>query len=458
MSLNKRLLHHFDHCLNCETSLAKENYFCPQCGQKRTTGRISFRQLILQFFEDTINWDARLFRTIRVLFVPGKLTEEFFLGRQVPYWQPLRLFLFLAALQMLVVNASLNNVNEKIKNLNENTKESAIEYVVLKKMDSLKTVASSGFSNKKNAVAAMDSLLNAYIYPERFNNRQISDNLIEAKVDSFKNAFLQEIAKENESIDSTELAEELEDFKKKLVKNAKKIDDKSDNLTSDYIDIDFVKIDGQPDIEPMEKKSDKGGWKIGYKPGKSDELVDINFNNKPTKSNGFRIKKADFLHLPVDSIITKYKVNGFFNQILAKQSIKAMRDGKDIIQFFISQLSWMLIIMMPFFALFLELVNRPYYYVEHVIFSFHCHSMLFLLISLVFFFNHKIIPEYTTVHGILNSLVLFYLIFYFYKAMRRVYKQNRFITLLKYGFLMLSYFISMSFALIITFLVSFVFF
>lgn len=457
MSLNKRLLHQFDHCLNCETTLAKENYFCPQCGQKRTTGRISFRQLIIQFFEDTINWDARLFRTIRVLFVPGKLTEEFFSGRQVPYWQPLRLFLFLAAVQMIVVNANFDNVNQKIQNMNEGIKEVALEYIVLKKLDSLKTLASSGFGNKKVAIAAMDSLLSAYIHPEKFSKRQISNKFIETKVDSFKNAFLKEIEQEGETIDSTELAQELEDFKSKLIKTTQKIDNKADDLTSDYIEIPLVKVDGQPNIELFDDKSESNNWNIGYTE-KSKGAFDIDLGDKPTKSNGFRITKSDFLHLPVDSIITKYKINGAFNQILAKQSIKAMRDGKDIVQFFISQLSWMLIIMMPFFALFLELVNRPYYYVEHVIFSFHCHSLLFLLISLVFFFNHKIIPEYTTVHGILNSFVLFYLIFYFYKAMRRVYKQNRFITLLKYGFLMLSYFISMSFALIITFLVSFVFF
>lgn len=459
MSLNKRLLHQFDYCLNCQTPLNKESRFCSNCGQKRTTGRISFRQLLMQFFEDTINWDARLFKTLRALFVPGKLTEEFFLGRQVPYWQPLRLFLFLAALQMLVVNASFDNVNNKIRRMNEGIKEVALEYIVLKKLDSLKMAASGGFKDKKNATSAMDSLLAAYVHPERFNKRQVSHGLIEAKIDSFKNAFLKEIEIEGEEIDSVELAQEVEDFKEKLVKKAQKIDNKADDLTSDYIKIPFVSIeDSLSNEEQPNHKTKKRKWHIGYKDQSEKEPIDVNFKNDNNDSNGLKITKQDFLHLPVDSIITKYKIKGAYNQIIAKQSIKALRDGRNIIEFFISRLSWMLVIMMPFFALFLELVNRPYYYVEHVIFSFHCHAMMFLLMTIVFFFNNSIIPSYVDIHVILNTIVIFYLIYYFYKAMRRVYKQDRFITLLKYGFLMLSYFISMSFALIITFLASFVFF
>jgi hypothetical protein len=452
MSLNKRLLHQFEHCLNCNTALDKTHFFCPKCGQKRTTGRISFRQLLLQFFEDTINWDARLFKTIRALFIPGKLTEEFFLGRQVPYWQPLRLFLFLAALQMIVVNASLDNVNEKIQKSSERYKETAHEYLVLKKMDSLKNSVASGFSNKSLAIAAMDSLTTAYIYPERFKQNRLSKKLLDAKIDSFKRAFIKEIESEGETIDSAELAEEVEDFKAQLISISNKMDDKSEDLTSEYVTVPMVSS-GTRSWQKTDNQATENAAPYSLKDS-SNLKIKMGFKSEAS----LKITKQDFLYLPLDSIIKKYGVEGTANKIMAKQSIKVMREGKSIIEFFIGRLSWMLIIMMPVFALFLELVNRKYYYVEHVIFSFHCHAMLFLLITLIFFFNHEIIPELTSIHSVLNIAVLVYLLYYFYKAMRRVYKQGRLITSFKYVFLVFSYFITMFFALLITFLVSFIFF
>jgi preprotein translocase subunit SecG len=133
-----------------------------------------------------------------------------------------------------------------------------------------------------------------------------------------------------------------------------------------------------------------------------------------------------------------------------------MKDGKSGVEFFLSRLSWMIIIMMPIFAMFLELMNRPYYYVEHVIFSFHCHAFMFFLISLVFFINHQLLPaKLEGLQGALNGLVALYLLYYFYKAMRRVYKQGRIKTLLKYTFLLFSYFFTMTIAVMLTIVTSF---
>jgi hypothetical protein len=147
------------------------------------------------------------------------------------------------------------------------------------------------------------------------------------------------------------------------------------------------------------------------------------------------------------------------NQVIAKQTIKGMKDGKSGVDFFLSRLSWMIIIIMPIFALFLELMNRPYYYVEHVVFSFHCHAFMFFLISLVFFVNHNLLPEnFKALQGTMSGILSLYLLFYFYKAMRRVYKQGRIKTLLKYSFLLFSYFFTMTLALVFTIIVSFFFF
>ncbi len=454
MSLNKRLLHHFDHCLNCETALEEEAHFCPKCGQKRTTGRISFRQLIIQFFEDTFSWDARLFRSIRGLFSPGKLTEEYFKGRHIPFWQPLRLFLFMAALQMLVVNSTVSDINEKIQHTNDGIKKSVYEYLLLKKLDSLKTDVAMDFNNKKTAISAIDSLLKAYVHPEKFKKAKITKKILESKADSVRKTIIQTMKIAGQPIDSADVEEEVNDFKEGVMEGLNSTS--PTDMTSDFIEIPFVRI--KESMTPRVEYDSIGNLKRAGWGMDGDKLLS-NKVGKDDKSPSLLIHKTDFITLSANDIIQKYHVEGFANQVIAKQTIKAMKDGKSGVEFFLSRLSWMIIIMMPVFAFFLELMNRPYYYVEHVIFSFHCHAFMFLLVSLVFFINHQLLPtNFSAWQSALNGLVALYLLYYFYKAMRRVYKQGRVKTLLKYTFLLFSYFFTMTFAVILTIIASFFFF
>jgi hypothetical protein len=452
MRLNKRLKHNYNHCLNCELPLEESDNFCGSCGQKRMTGRISFGQLVIQFFEDTFSWDARLFRSLRDLFFPGKMTVEYFKGHHVPYWQPLRLFLFLAAIQMLVVNISFNQVNNSVQKANESIKRSVYDYLLLRQLDTLKIDVVKDFSNKKVATAAIDSLLVAYVHPERFKQNKLSNAAIRMKKDSLRTFIIAEILKDGEKIDSLEINQEVDDFAKGLKEGLSKGEDTfMVNMQSDSMKIPFARVkEGLlPKIDYDSVTSPKNIVEIGVNEEKRDK------NKLPSMS----ISKVDFINLSADKIIDKYKLDGFWNKVIAKQTIKAMKDGKSGIDFFLSRLSWMIIIMMPLFALFLELVNRPYYYIEHVIFSFHCHSFLFLIVSIMFFINHNLIPEHWDgFRGISTTVVMFYLLYYFYKAMRNVYQQGRLKTSLKYAFLLGSYFFTMLFAVIFTFIISFVFF
>lgn len=95
----------------------------------------------------------------------------------------------------------------------------------------------------------------------------------------------------------------------------------------------------------------------------------------------------------------------------------------------------------PIFAFFFWLIysKKKYSYVEHMIFIFHIFSFLFLAL-LIF-----LIPDLLLGSEILLG-VLFVIIgpFYFYKALRNFYKQNRIITLLKFVFLNIVFLFSVS--------------
>jgi hypothetical protein len=79
-------------CPNCGQEFNPDNRFCPGCGQKSRTTLISFKELLGDFFDSVFNLNSRFFVTLKRLFIPGYLTREFFRGKHVHYFSPLRLF------------------------------------------------------------------------------------------------------------------------------------------------------------------------------------------------------------------------------------------------------------------------------------------------------------------------------------------------------------------------------
>lgn len=83
------------HCPNC--GAAAGGPFCPSCGQEQKDIHVSFGRLVLDFLGDIFTFDSRLARSLRpLLFRPGFLTREYFLGRRTRYIPPLRLYLFVS--------------------------------------------------------------------------------------------------------------------------------------------------------------------------------------------------------------------------------------------------------------------------------------------------------------------------------------------------------------------------
>ncbi len=107
-------------CYNCDTLLPEVAIYCHHCGQKHTTGRIKLRNLVGDFLGEQFNLDGRIIKTLQAIFFPGKLTEEFFLGKHKTYSSPLRLFLVMAVLFASILALQLFQDNDLgIGNLNE---------------------------------------------------------------------------------------------------------------------------------------------------------------------------------------------------------------------------------------------------------------------------------------------------------------------------------------------------
>lgn len=110
-------------CRNCDFENKSSFQFCPNCGQKNTDGKITFSELWSEFQDSVLNIESRTWRTFQSLFIPGKLTLEYFLGRHRKYVHPLRLLLVTSVLVIVAMSfqdfqSSTNhyyNITDRIK-------------------------------------------------------------------------------------------------------------------------------------------------------------------------------------------------------------------------------------------------------------------------------------------------------------------------------------------------------
>ncbi|MFX0557377.1 DUF3667 domain-containing protein [Maribacter sp. CXY002] len=143
--------------------------------------------------------------------------------------------------------------------------------------------------------------------------------------------------------------------------------------------------------------------------------------------------KKDTLY-SFDDAIEKYGIENTksnkFAFSAAKSIQKAQRQPGAYINSLFSKLPVTTFFFLPIFSLFIWLIyiRKKYNYTDHLIFSFHNQSLLFILLIV----SYLIDSIFET-----DSSWIFILIFsvYLYKAMRNFYKQGRFKTIVKYIFL-----------------------
>jgi hypothetical protein len=81
-------------CLNCGVALQVHQKYCPGCGQKTDTPRITMRQLLRDFLQTFTHAEKGLFKLIKGLTInPGRTAAEYVEGKRKTYFNP---FSFLA--------------------------------------------------------------------------------------------------------------------------------------------------------------------------------------------------------------------------------------------------------------------------------------------------------------------------------------------------------------------------
>lgn len=87
-------------CENCEAAL--QGPYCHACGQHAANPLRHFGHAVEEVFESFWHLDGRVFRTLRDLFVPGRVACNYLGGQRVRYIAPLRLFVILTLITFFV--------------------------------------------------------------------------------------------------------------------------------------------------------------------------------------------------------------------------------------------------------------------------------------------------------------------------------------------------------------------
>ncbi len=91
-------------CLSCRTQL--QGKYCHECGERVVEATdFTLKKIIGDGVNIFTNLDSKLFQSFFTLVAhPGKLTEEYILGRRKPYMKPFQIFLICTILFFLILS------------------------------------------------------------------------------------------------------------------------------------------------------------------------------------------------------------------------------------------------------------------------------------------------------------------------------------------------------------------
>jgi Protein of unknown function (DUF3667) len=451
---NKKL---HPYCLNCHYPLSEFDKNCSQCGQKPTDGKTTMHDLLHEIVHTLFHLDGKFFWTLKHLFVPGKLTQEFFKGHHKRYAHPVQLFLVLGALAFGTIVSKTHKAEEKINKSIEENKKSIYREQMLEELKKTHFELAPQYSASQKRI--LDS---AFV---RFKNKEWRDTSKRINQVNINEAGISFSSKNNENKDEKDENKDTENLKNEV---------NSSNPETDTIEPSAVK---------SFVKGVKDGIKEGQKENKeSENLINTQVNNiinealnrKNNVSNDpYHIKKDSSRLLSFinwsddegnskikisdqelyegneDSIIKKYKIEGFWNILHAKQNLKIKKNGDDLFHQFMSKLIWVTLFLIPILALiFLVLYRRQKkYYVEHVVFLLHYNTTLFVGIILTFL----IFPLW---HGV-AGLFFIWAVLHFFLSIKFYYQQGKRKTFLKFTIITFSYIILAMIAFVLSLLISF---
>lgn len=401
------------HCENCETTLTGE--YCSQCGQHAIDYRRSLMRLVIDAADSLLNWDTKFLHTVVVLLVrPWRLTNDFNAGRRVRYVHPLRLYLIASILFFLLGNL-LNFTgfrdNRDIELSAEDRAQIAAAFATLSAPDSPLT------PEQRARVEAAGVRWSAPLETRTPGEKALFDKaalrlLKLAEKDDFK------ARKELKTKDLARLETALS-----LIEQA--------NQTAVTPADPTASPPAAPDAPPVRERA--------ASPAVS--------NASPAKTSGPGITIGGPEGEPAETPFEKW--------IESRIKEKIGEDGTKLelfLQTLRDHIPTMMLCCVPLFAFVLKVLyfRQRRYYIEHLVYALHIHTFAYvavLVITLLGMGANRAIPAVQPIIVFALSIAALVLVFL---SIRRVYRQNWFMTTFKFALGGVIYATVISFALTAT--------
>lgn len=354
MDLNK-------HCHNCDHPMPENSRFCSACGQKAFDGRIRLKEMLANMMINIIHLDTKFIRVFWRLFIPGKVSTEYFEGKIIRYPNPVQFFFIIAFFFVLTASKQCNRKLEAGININQKAQR---DTTVLVQSDLA-------------ADATMDETP-----PNNSKKSGVDINEDTAEVYTGLTMF--------------KAAEKYVEYEK-IRRKYHLLPDSMKSVATDRV------------LDTLLSQRKNGLFN-------SDSITVSLFGNV------LEVSIVDLVVMDLDQLTLRYGVSTWYDRLLFKQGIKTMRDIRSMNNAFIGSITWtvlaFIVVMAAFFWLFLR--QRRNYYVEHFIFLMHYFSAVLLVFAVIMAVDYWLgdCPEWVSGVSFLWSMVFMFL------AMRRFYNTS----------------------------------
>jgi len=187
--------------------------------------------------------------------------------------------------------------------------------------------------------------------------------------------------------------------------------------------------------------------------GRRYDSININEVLKVTDDFDFYIALEDVEKYSAKEILENYKVKGFVKRLMVKQKLKMLKEGTGFISFLMGKVTWAVFIVLLLLTFVFKLLyfKSDFLYLEHLVFGMHLNSFFLIIVSIL-----SLMPE-VFIERIMPWVLVLMAIFLFV-AMKRVYKQSFIVTGLKVLPVIVCYFFSFIFGVVLTVIGSFLIF
>lgn len=400
-------------CPNCGTALAAKMNFCPTCGQENHDLKIPLGHLLYEFVESVFHFDTKFWTTTKAIFTrPGQITKDFVEGRRARYVPPARLYIFVSFVFFLLVTVVSDRTIQSISDAT--TSQAGLKKVLVPELAKYTGRTDSALAGR---VSYLSSRRRDAFFDSLDAHREREQTAGNPFSPADWQAFAERQAREQLGGQSRE-----------------------DSTLRKQLDVEKVSI--------------------GTFSGSARDAQDVRFTT--TIPRGDLAKARNYTNAQLDSVLTANgeeptwytraavrQASRFFSTENGKGNVEAQ--SRELVHKLLKNASVMMFLLMPVVAILLLAVyyRRKRFYYEHLIFSVHVHTVVFLFFSLAF--TVWLFTPFGSVLGWAALLAWVYILL----ALKTVYAQGWGKTALKFFVLTFSYLICFAALFFLTGLVSF---